>query len=711
MRSIAYIFSFSLLIASVYAQDESIEVPKADEGPELPQQNHFVGGMGGPQSVGGVGGLGSYRARPGQLARLSGANFTCALNSQNDTINNLRRDATSLLTELDRIQRECAESSGVAGAQGASDSRFRELITNLSRPGGTETCVVPEVEINQRYDDLQLILSRGTTEGSFIRVTNGSQLQSMFRGYSPCITNDPTNYSQSLVDTTCLDLVRRNLIAQGQRSPTTPDGQRACAQINEETAAAIQNAFAATTALVNGGRCQGAVGLGASLLNVGVGLALSNPVSLPIAGLARMATSFINGIFGRNYRSAQRAMEGDQMNALRRSAQCLFMHSHKASLCSTDRSQELAQTRQSRASAQANVDELNRRYRGTHAGKNPDTEIQSCTPGQQIATSEDLGRRVSSLSGQIEQLEGAINGDREAAGYANQVRTKFDSVCDSLQPSSERLVSIPSLSPLVTRVQSLCSQETPKIDDLRAAFVESDGTTLSYRLSRAARNAAPPEPARSPASIAANVDECLRNRGGESLLAYNTARQQLATLDRTLSGLQDVTSNPLNQNTEVTELFQSLRRPLMERNGTSLNLSTRVREVYEDVQRKCANTSIFQQAVNELHATCLLNAGASLYSRDSVYPVYEDNRNAQAWQQSCSYFLRSPELAPQLNGQPFSITPGPRPEAYQTWQCEAFTNFERFSSALPPTQDLFRTFCGGGTENRQRSPGSARRDQ
>lgn len=662
------------------------------------------------------GGMPQSRGSRSPVDSMVGGNFSCPFKNETATYTSLRNDARSALTQLKTLQDQCRQATGVAAGQQAARTQLDDDITNLTTPISSD-CVQAEEVVQGRVQNIQYLTQEfrlpEQSGGSVVRIRNASQVRDLYPEFRDCVR---TSYQESAgdMDLDCVDAAARLQVARAQESGRLGDRQ-ICGQISEEAGQAIARAMNTFEALMNNPQCSAGAPVGASLLNLGVGLAMSNPISGTVGLIARFAQNFLGGLFGRRYSGAEQAMRLIEGDETRRSIQCLFMNMHKETLAcgAQDASRNREQLDQQLATARGELQQIQGQLQASNPSLRPDEAIANCAPGSQQRTPESVAAATQSISQIFAPVEEALLAETPDI---NQVVEAFLPVCQSYRPQRSNLSDIPALEPHLQKFDSLCaSSGLPSLDQFRAALLNSEGAKTTLQLQFAGRSVTPSMLTRAPAS---DPRTCVRERGGDLLLQYQDKSAQVRSLERRILSLPS-TDDSSRSNSAMAELFQSFKAPLLRDNGTNLRLDQSLDRTWSAIRELCQGGSAsgqFRSYINELHATCLLNASAYLYDRDSRIPNFTNrNRNAESWQNACSsHFLNNTDRAPLLNGGAMTINPAPDARSYETWQCQAYTNFERYKLAMPASDDdLFQEFCGGpqrGTASERSSRGRGRRE-
>lgn len=712
-----------LLTSQSFAQKQQAptEEPMPQMTPELPvgqggsplqgYPQGFPQGMPQPQQSEGF----PQRSARSPVDSMAGGNFSCPFKNETATYTSLRNDARSALTQLRTLQEQCRQATGVAAGQQAASAQLDRDITDLSSPVSSD-CVQAEEIVQGRVQNIQYLtqeygLPEQPSSGPR-RIRNGSQVRDLYGEFRECIrTSFQDNTAE--VDLDCVDAAARLQIARAQETGSI-GGRQICGQISEEASQAIARAMNTFEALMNNPQCSAGAPVGASLLNLGVGLAMSNPISGTVGLIARFAQNFLGGLFGRRYRGAEDAMRTIEGDETRRSIQCLFMNMHKETLAcgAQDASRNREELNQRLATARAELQSIQGQIQANNPGLRPEEVITSCAPGSQQRSPESVLASTTAIAQTFAPVEEALLAE---ATDINQVLSAFLPVCQAYRPQRSNLTDIPPLEPHLQKLDALCASSTPpSLADFQSALIGPDGAKTTLQLQFAGRSLNPAILNRAPAS---DPRTCVRERGGDLLLQYQEKSGQVRSLERQIANIPSADDSGRG-NSAMAELFRSFKEPLLRDNGTNLRLDQSLDRTWSAIREYCAGGSPsgqFRSYINELHATCLLNASAYLYDHESRTPNFTNrNRNAANWENSCkTHFLNNVDRAPALNGGAISINPAPDARSYETWQCQAYTNFERYKLALPANDnELFSEFCGstGQSSSGDRSSRRGRRE-
>lgn len=645
------------------------------------------------------------RAPPRSVVEaMSGGNFSCPFKNESDSFRALRSNAQTALSQLRTLQNQCREATQVGASQNAANAQLDNDITNLSSPISSD-CVEAENVVQGRVQNIQYLAQEyqlpAPASSGLTRIRNGSQVQGMYQEFRECIR---VSYSDNTadIDMDCIDSTARVSIARAQETGRIGT-QQLCGQISTETGQAISRAMATFESLMSNPQCSSGAPIGASLLNLGVGLAMSNPVSAPVALITRFAQSFLSGLFGRRYERAEQAMRAIEGDETRRSVQCLFMNMHNETLAcgAQDAASNRQQLEQQLSTAEGEILTLQNQLEAATPGMRPEEAISSCAPSSQQRNQSTVDGALNSISQVFSPVEEALLVETPDI---NQVKTAFLGVCQSYRPQRRTLSDIAPLEPYLQRLDGLCSMTTaPSLSDFQGALLGADGSKTTIDMRFAAQQVTPAMIGRAPA---ADPTVCVRELGGDLLLQYQRKSAEVRDLQRRISSLPSV-DDATRSNSAMSELFMSFKSPLLRDNGTSLRLDQTIDRTWTAIREFCTAGSPsgqFRAYVNELHATCLLNASAYLYDHQSRIPVFQRNRNAETWENGCrAHFLNNSDRAPLANGTSLSLSPPPDIRSYETWQCQAYTNFERYKLALPANDnELFQEFCGVQSEGGRR---------
>lgn len=643
-------------------------------------------------------------------------NFSCPFKNESATYTSLRNDARSALTQLRTLQEQCRQATGVAANQQAASAQLDQDITNLTTPVSGD-CVQAEEVVQGRVQNVQYLTQEyrlpDQPNASVVRIRNGSQVRDLYSEFRECIR---TQYVDNVgeVDLDCVDATARLQVARAQETGSL-GGRQICGQISEEAGQAIARAMNTFEALMNNPQCSSGAPIGASLLNLGVGLAMSNPISGTVGLIARFAQNFLGGLFGRRYSGAEQAMRSIEGDETRRSIQCLFMNMHKETLAcgAQDAARNREDLNQQLATARGELQSIQSQLLASHPSLRPDEAIANCAPSSQQRSPESVTAATQAIAQAFAPVEEALLAE---SPDINQVLSAFLPVCQSYRAQRSNLTDIPPLEPHLQKFDALCasSGSLPTLVDFQSALLGADGAKTTLQLQYTARSVNPAMLNRAPAS---DPRTCVRERGGDLLLQYQDKSGQVRNLERRISSLPTADDSG-RSNSAMAELFMSFKGPLLRDNGTNLRLDQSLDRTWGAIREYCAGGSPsgqFRSYVNELHATCLLNASAYLYDRESRIPNFSSrNRNAESWENACkTHFLNNVDRSPTLNGGAMAINPAPDARSYETWQCQAYTNFERYKLALPANDnDLFQEFCGApgrGTASDRSSGGRVQR--
>lgn len=634
---------------------------------------------------------------------------TCPLLDTSAEFETLRTEAVSSLTVVKNAADQCLRDFNTASG---GTNPLDQAITQLGQ-ARREPCLTAAQRIEQRSRNLASTVQayRGTPvpdaasvstpqvsqrgQDSWVRITHYASFISGFDAYQSkgCVVNggEDSGLYVFYVNLTCAqvsDDVDLALVS----SSATPD--QSCssdgAALSAQTTQALQTAFDTLSGILNGSRnsnCQAAPQATASVLNLGLSLAMSSPISPLIGVLARAGQQLFNGIFGRQLRTADAAISRINRDRAERQAQCLYMNLQKTAYGCDSMPANLAQL-EARVNQKRDLEgQLERAiagYRSAYSNADPDADNRRCVTESTNQVSDlvsglNLGPLESLLQPEV-RVETASAPPAPTAVNLDAVIDALGVSCNAFNGSRDRLLAIEPIRDLMGRLQRSCdlrrTLQTPQ--ELKAVLFNGN-RSLSRDLSIALEDV--PQVQGRPED---RLLTCLGALGPErrsAILNIRNLRGQLSTYanaDEEYRTAQAGTDQGL-QRTEARTVLASYHASWVGNNGTNFSIGDILQDRVErgspvNLRQACASgydSTALVQVSNEIHATCLLNAGAYLNNNQDQGEY--DSRRANYWREKCGVFLSSTDLAP-ARAPASSATMG----QFEVWQCQAIANYEDY---------------------------------
>ncbi len=680
-------------------------------------------------------------------------NKTCPMNQRSTELQGLFDEAKSSLEGLKTVQQACARDLAAAGGgQQGADQNLTDAIDALGT--AEPECPTVSSRVRQRQGLLvrtmtTLQATDATSEDTPIQGRDGSWKKFNYyssnvpalRPYNDCVeqasNNGVTTFYVNMTCTQTIDDLEVATADPGADAMSLSGGGGQCGRpgvVSERVQRALRTAITTAISLSGNSQCPAAPRAAASLLNLGTALVMSSPIS-PLAGiLVSAGQSLFNSIFMRRTQTAAAAITATEEERMESEAQCLYMNLQRAHLGCENTPRNIEDL-QKRVSDKEELEGLIRtkvsEYQ-TAFSSNPDEDHANCVRQSTATTNQEALRRMitgwnlpavealfqappaSQGSGQITITTSGTVPPRPFEPNLGQIFMAAQSTCAAYQQDETAVSRVPLLSEVSGRLHQLCekvfSDTVPDLNDYRMAFYgnpEGTGAPLSTIASR--------QVYRTPRTSGPSdqlLTQCLNAIGGTNpdrrtrMMEVRTLRGRLSAYDTAVADLAEARTIQ-----EQSLLTAEASRNWARYHGVwAGNNSTNVK-ISDILQQRIGGTTGLAQAcqtnsnldpiirsANEIHATCLLNAGVYLF-RDNAEPDFRSDK-AQEWERNCSYFLNDPELAPPVPN-PAPMTPA----TYANWQCEAFRNFDRYRQNFIARRSRVAEICPSISREGRRTAG------
>ncbi len=701
--------------------------------PENPYNNDWQSPYGGP------------RNRGGPRLREPSAFFNCPFN-EGET-HALRENTRLALTDLAQEQRRCspgagndAGQGGVAGNTTAASGALNLALETLTRPA-PPACETPAAVVEQRVrrlrahltqvgtlpapaDYAQAIQSSGLTQG-WVEFSYHNLLPAEFSAYvnSGCVIDQGivrNGLRRALVNMTCVETAADVEVFQAGNSPLQSAAGCQQGDIDPEVMRAVR---ASLDGIVNlPANCQP----GPSTLSNLFRMVASIPMGSVVGDVIMQAANFLTQSFlARGTQTGEHALTMDQANLVRRSAQCMYVQLHRATF-GCDR---MAQAGPTLAGLISERDAIGRQF------PNLQRDYDACLTQHSSMGSERARTLINDLS--LPALETALNGGREngeeVAGACTpeappHTRGRAVSAllasCASYRTRQNALRSMLATDPNLAVLDAVCAPaaiSSPAAVDLPALCNHFSSGLHSFLVQAA--DQLPQVTNQISPDRQLSLNQCANELGtvsveGSSVPAYARV-QELNRLIGDAEAAQALQATTVTATgTSVPEMWENFHRAFTQDTATQANIRQSIPLIMSTgravtLQGQCAasprNPQQLSNVINELHATCLLNAGVYLHgaeeesrsrrpaaSRDATL-INTDTASARSWEQACGPLLRlqaNPPVVPLVNGAPAGL--GTLDNGNITgWQCQAYDHYDEYRRNLQEVdqRQLFEALC------------------
>ena len=574
------------------------------------------------------------------------------------------------------------------------------------------------------------------SDGSWKSFNLPTQAAELSDEYRSCAIFEGTTQYVNMNCLTAVDDVELYRATSGSASASSSAqniGSNRCGArtgIPAEVGSAVATAIETVFSIVEGNpNCPAGPRAAISAMNLGVSVLSMTPVSPLVSLMAGIGQRLFNGIFGGNTRRAETALAANQWDITRRQTQCLFVALHKERIGCDTNATRIDQLQAATRAKQTKIDRLAQiqgAYQNAYRVERSSDDWNMCVTRANQLISRDSIRAALAEWG-LTDVENAIRRPGAAApggapgavapvtivlpgGQPSvppqadlaDVLPLVDNVCQKYEaPNGAQLMgSVAGLRPMLDTLGSMCrnlrtNPDDPNLmDQLRTVFL-SGGRPLSFRMNNVVSQLSA-----NPQQASVIQNNCVREfqpapARGQALFDMAALEGEIRAMGDPDADLRLATSDGRRvlQNDAGTSLFNNYRAAWTQDNGTRMNLTPRIEQLVTDLRNDCRSaspeTALISQKANELHGSCLLNAGVYLYRRGNS-PEFTSNE-ARDWGRNCDYFLRNEEYSPSIDNGRFTINPAPVADQYNQWQCNSFQNFDKYRNNLTSALQNRRT--------------------